>query len=47
MLASDTLAEDQDLTLKVRRLGYRIAYADEAIAYTEAPATVRHVPSRF
>lgn len=39
--ASDTLAEDQDLTLKVRRLGHRIAYADEAIAYTEAPATVR------
>ncbi|HKX31669.1 MAG TPA: glycosyltransferase [Blastocatellia bacterium] len=36
---SDTLAEDQDLTLKVRRLGYRIEYAEEAIAMTEAPDT--------
>ena len=33
----DTLAEDTDLTLSVRRLGYRIRYEDKAIAYTEAP----------
>ncbi len=39
--ASETLAEDQDLTLKVRRRGYRIAYAEKAIAYTEAPDTLR------
>jgi len=38
--ASDTLAEDQDLTLKVRRTGYRIEYADDAVAWTEAPDTV-------
>ena len=34
---SNTLAEDQDLTLRVRQLGYRIAYAENAVAYTEAP----------
>ncbi|GAC1655766.1 MAG: glycosyltransferase [Gemmatimonadaceae bacterium] len=39
----DTLAEDQDLTLKVRRAGRSIAYADGAIAYTEAPGTLREL----
>jgi peptidoglycan-N-acetylglucosamine deacetylase len=34
---SDTLAEDQDLTLKIRRLGYDIGYEEDAIAWTEAP----------
>ena len=33
----DTLAEDTDLTLAIRRLGYRIRYEQDAIAYTEAP----------
>jgi cellulose synthase/poly-beta-1,6-N-acetylglucosamine synthase-like glycosyltransferase/peptidoglycan/xylan/chitin deacetylase (PgdA/CDA1 family)/spore germination protein YaaH len=37
----DTLAEDQDLTLAMRRMGYSVAYADGAIAYTEAPDTLR------
>lgn len=37
----DTLAEDTDLTLSLHRLGYRIAYAPEAIAWTEAPETWR------
>src|SRR5207302_688926 len=37
----DTLAEDQDLTLAVRRAGYSVAYADGAIALTEAPDTLR------
>ena len=36
-----TLAEDADLTLTIRKLGYTIAYEDEAIALTEAPDTVR------
>ncbi len=35
---SDTLAEDQDLTIRIRRLGLTIAYAERAIAWTEAPA---------
>jgi peptidoglycan-N-acetylglucosamine deacetylase len=34
---SDTLAEDQDLTLKIRQLGYKIGYEEEAVAWTEAP----------
>lgn len=39
--ASDTLAEDQDLTIKVRKLGYKIGYEETAIAWTEAPDSVR------
>ena len=38
--SEDTLAEDQDLTLSIRRRGFSIAYADEAIGYTEAPDTL-------
>ncbi len=34
---SDTLAEDQDLTLRIRRMGYSIGYEEDAIAWTEAP----------
>jgi cellulose synthase/poly-beta-1,6-N-acetylglucosamine synthase-like glycosyltransferase/spore germination protein YaaH/peptidoglycan/xylan/chitin deacetylase (PgdA/CDA1 family) len=33
----DTLAEDTDLTISIRRMGYDIAYEDKAIAFTEAP----------
>ena len=36
-----TLAEDTDLTLAIRRLGYRIRYDEEAVAYTEAPEDTR------
>jgi cellulose synthase/poly-beta-1,6-N-acetylglucosamine synthase-like glycosyltransferase/peptidoglycan/xylan/chitin deacetylase (PgdA/CDA1 family) len=39
--SSDTLAEDQDLTLRVRRLGYRVDYEEKAVAWTEAPDTFR------
>ena len=43
-----TLAEDADLTISIRRLGYRILYDDEAIALTEAPETVQgFVNQRF
>jgi cellulose synthase/poly-beta-1,6-N-acetylglucosamine synthase-like glycosyltransferase/peptidoglycan/xylan/chitin deacetylase (PgdA/CDA1 family)/spore germination protein YaaH len=38
--SGDTLAEDQDLTLSIGRGGYRVAYADRAIAWTEAPDTI-------
>ncbi|HEY3267807.1 MAG TPA: polysaccharide deacetylase family protein [Armatimonadota bacterium] len=38
---ADTLAEDTDLTLRVRRLGYRIKTENAALAYTEAPDNVR------
>ena len=33
----DTLAEDTDLTLALRRKGYVIRYEEKALAYTEAP----------
>jgi cellulose synthase/poly-beta-1,6-N-acetylglucosamine synthase-like glycosyltransferase/peptidoglycan/xylan/chitin deacetylase (PgdA/CDA1 family)/spore germination protein YaaH len=36
-----TLAEDADLTMTILRTGYKVIYDDEAIAYTEAPETVR------
>jgi cellulose synthase/poly-beta-1,6-N-acetylglucosamine synthase-like glycosyltransferase/spore germination protein YaaH/peptidoglycan/xylan/chitin deacetylase (PgdA/CDA1 family) len=38
---SDTLAEDQDLTLAVQRAGWRVEFDSTARAYTEAPDTVR------
>jgi cellulose synthase/poly-beta-1,6-N-acetylglucosamine synthase-like glycosyltransferase/spore germination protein YaaH/peptidoglycan/xylan/chitin deacetylase (PgdA/CDA1 family) len=37
----DTLAEDTDLTISIRRMGYDIAYEDKAIAFTEAPDTLK------
>jgi cellulose synthase/poly-beta-1,6-N-acetylglucosamine synthase-like glycosyltransferase/peptidoglycan/xylan/chitin deacetylase (PgdA/CDA1 family) len=36
---SDTLAEDQDLTIAVQTAGYRVLFDTTAIAWTEAPAT--------
>jgi cellulose synthase/poly-beta-1,6-N-acetylglucosamine synthase-like glycosyltransferase/peptidoglycan/xylan/chitin deacetylase (PgdA/CDA1 family)/spore germination protein YaaH len=38
--SNDTLAEDQDLTLSIARRDYRVAYADRAVAWTEAPDTL-------
>ncbi len=32
-----TFAEDIDLTFMIHRLGYKVAYEDSAVAYTEAP----------
>src|SRR5216117_1328977 len=40
-LSLKTLAEDTDLTLSLHRHGQRIVYVPEAIAWTEAPETVR------
>lgn len=37
----DTLAEDTDLTLKIRRAGYKIRYEESAVALTEAPEDTR------
>jgi cellulose synthase/poly-beta-1,6-N-acetylglucosamine synthase-like glycosyltransferase/peptidoglycan/xylan/chitin deacetylase (PgdA/CDA1 family) len=37
----DTLAEDQDLTIAIQTRGYRVHFDPSAIAWTEAPATVR------
>jgi cellulose synthase/poly-beta-1,6-N-acetylglucosamine synthase-like glycosyltransferase/peptidoglycan/xylan/chitin deacetylase (PgdA/CDA1 family)/spore germination protein YaaH len=38
---SDTLAEDQDLTIAVQKAGYHTLFDAEAIAWTEAPDTAR------
>ncbi len=39
----ETLAEDTDLTFKIRLLGYHIATENEALAYTEAPEGVHNL----
>jgi peptidoglycan-N-acetylglucosamine deacetylase len=45
---SATLAEDADLTLSILERGNKVAYEDAAVAYTEAPDTVRDfVKQRF
>ena len=35
-----SLAEDCDLTVRLRRAGWRIEFVDDAVAWTEAPETV-------
>jgi cellulose synthase/poly-beta-1,6-N-acetylglucosamine synthase-like glycosyltransferase/peptidoglycan/xylan/chitin deacetylase (PgdA/CDA1 family)/spore germination protein YaaH len=37
----DTLAEDQDLTIAIQRAGWKVRYDQFAIAWTEAPETMR------
>jgi peptidoglycan-N-acetylglucosamine deacetylase len=44
----DTLAEDADLTLRLLRAGHRVAFQDQASAYTEAPEHIgAFVKQRF
>ncbi len=38
-----TLAEDTDLTMAILRAGWRVVYEPEAIAWTEAPGTLRQL----
>ena len=40
---AETLAEDTDLTLALGRAGYRVRYVPAAVAYTEAPETLRQL----
>jgi len=42
-VSDDTLAEDTDLTMALCRTGWRIVYAADAIAWTEAPSTLRQL----
>ena len=45
---TDTLAEDQDLTIVVQKAGHKVVFDSEAIAWTEAPDTLRSlVKQRF
>ncbi len=39
--ASDTLAEDADVTLALERHGWKVIYEPRALAHTEAPETLR------
>jgi cellulose synthase/poly-beta-1,6-N-acetylglucosamine synthase-like glycosyltransferase/peptidoglycan/xylan/chitin deacetylase (PgdA/CDA1 family)/spore germination protein YaaH len=38
---SDTLAEDQDLTIAIQRAGWKVACDTDAVAWTEAPDSFR------
>ena len=38
-ITADTVAEDADLTIAIRRLGWRVSYEERSIAWTEAPET--------
>jgi glycosyltransferase involved in cell wall biosynthesis len=42
-VSAQTLAEDTDLTMAVSRAGWRVAYQPDAVAWTEAPGTVRQL----
>jgi len=37
---TDTLAEDQDLTIGIQKAGYRAIFDPDAVAWTEAPDTI-------
>ncbi|GAB3280690.1 glycosyltransferase [Sinomonas notoginsengisoli] len=39
-VSSDTLAEDTDLTMALCRDGWRVVYKEDALAWTEAPASL-------
>jgi cellulose synthase/poly-beta-1,6-N-acetylglucosamine synthase-like glycosyltransferase/peptidoglycan/xylan/chitin deacetylase (PgdA/CDA1 family) len=42
-LSDDTLAEDTDLSMTICRGGYRVAYVEDARAWTEAPSSLRQL----
>ena len=42
-LSGATLAEDTDLTMAICRAGYRVLYEERALAWTEAPSTLRQL----
>jgi cellulose synthase/poly-beta-1,6-N-acetylglucosamine synthase-like glycosyltransferase len=40
---TSTLAEDTDLTMSVIRAGWRVVYCESAVAWTEAPSSLRQL----
>ena len=42
-VSTDTLAEDTDLTMALSRSPWRVVYAPDALAWTEAPSTLRQL----
>jgi len=45
-VTNDTLAEDTDLTLQLHRLGWKVVFATDATADTEAPESVKALLSQ-
>ncbi|MFJ9583742.1 glycosyltransferase [Streptomyces acidicola] len=45
-MSEDTLAEDTDITMAMHRDGWRVVYAEDARAWTEAPETVQQLWSQ-
>ncbi|MDQ0748825.1 cellulose synthase/poly-beta-1,6-N-acetylglucosamine synthase-like glycosyltransferase/peptidoglycan/xylan/chitin deacetylase (PgdA/CDA1 family) [Streptomyces africanus] len=45
-MSDDTLAEDTDITMALHRDGWRVVYAENARAWTEAPETVQQLWSQ-
>lgn len=42
-VSCDTLAEDTDLTMAIVRAGWRVVYEERAVAWTEAPSSLRQL----
>jgi cellulose synthase/poly-beta-1,6-N-acetylglucosamine synthase-like glycosyltransferase/peptidoglycan/xylan/chitin deacetylase (PgdA/CDA1 family) len=42
-LSTETLAEDTDLTMAICRAGWRVVYEETALAWTEAPSSLRQL----
>ncbi|MCW2916884.1 MAG: Poly-beta,6-N-acetyl-D-glucosamine synthase [Actinomycetia bacterium] len=42
-VSDDTLAEDTDLTMAICRTGWRVVYEETALAWTEAPSSLRQL----
>ncbi|MGW0082472.1 glycosyltransferase [Streptomyces sp. NPDC003393] len=45
-MSDDTLAEDTDITMALHRAGWRVVYAENARAWTEAPESVQQLWSQ-
>ncbi|MFH9006751.1 bifunctional polysaccharide deacetylase/glycosyltransferase family 2 protein [Streptomyces afghaniensis] len=43
MMSADTLAEDTDITMALHRAGWEVRYAPDALAWTEAPSSLRQL----
>ncbi|MFI8188598.1 bifunctional polysaccharide deacetylase/glycosyltransferase family 2 protein [Streptomyces sp. NPDC085946] len=43
MMSGDTLAEDTDITMALHRAGWEVRYVPDALAWTEAPASLREL----
>ncbi|WP_181763514.1 glycosyltransferase [Streptomyces albidus (ex Kaewkla and Franco 2022)] len=42
-MSEGTLAEDTDVTIALQRSGWRVVYAEHAVAWTEAPGSMRQL----